>query len=896
MSKKKRVLLLGWDAADWQHINPLLDQGLMPNLERLIDNGVMGNLATMQPIFSPMLWNTIATGKLPDEHGILGFMEPDPSGKGMRPVTSLSRKTKAIWNILNQEGYRSNVVGWWAGHPAEPINGRIVTPNIKHAKKTREGMVSIPPGTVHPQSFESQVARCRVFAEELDGNDVGPFIPLVGSIDPAEQPALGSFMEMLAECATIQATAVEAMKTADWDFSAIYFDSIDHFCHRFMKYQAPKMYNISDQEFEFYQHVITGVYQFHDMILEVLWKLAGEDALVIVCSDHGFLSGDSRPIAVSNEPGGPADWHREFGMIAMAGPGIKKDERIYGANLIDVTPTILSYLDLPIGEDMKGKPLLSAFEDPVKVKTIPSWEDREGDSGMHPPGTELEVQQSDDLRKQFVALGYVDDYGDDLEKANRGAQIELDYNLARVYIGTNRPDLARPIFEQLLADDPWEERFIIRLSHCYFMCGYYRQCINLIEQANPDNRMPPNLQLLRARSLAGLGDYEKANEEFALLLKRKAQTPQLHLQLGRVFLSQRQPAKAIEAFRQSLSLDPEFAFAYAGLAKAYLRQRNFESSAESALDALRLIHHLPGAHYTLGVAFARLGEYERAALAFENCIHLNPALRNAHRWLSRLYSRFLEDADRAHEHNRKYLESIDVVKSERLEKKNRAKQLFPIPDIPNVKTRRETLMQERPGTHNRKPTGRTLVLVSGLPRSGTSLMMQMLQAGGLDPMTDGERKADIDNPEGYLEWETIKKLPTQPQILDDPLLDDRATKVISMLLHHLPKIHRYKIIFMLRPIEEIVLSQAKMLQRLGTEGSQQSDEETAALLDSHRTNILELLNKQQHIELLTVGFRDLVDDADQHVNRIVEFLGEDRLPNPDQMKAVIKPELHRQKK
>ena len=99
----KKVLLIGWDAADWKVINPLIEAGEMPALEGLINEGVMGNLATLEPSFSPMLWTSIATGMRPHKHGVLGFVEPDSSGLKVRPVSVVSRKVKAIWNILMQE-------------------------------------------------------------------------------------------------------------------------------------------------------------------------------------------------------------------------------------------------------------------------------------------------------------------------------------------------------------------------------------------------------------------------------------------------------------------------------------------------------------------------------------------------------------------------------------------------------------------------------------------------------------------------------------------------------------------------------------------------------------------------------------------------------------------------
>ncbi len=122
-NKPKKVLLLGWDAADWKVINPLMDQGLMPNMQKLVENGTISNLATLDPAYSPMLWSSIATGKRPYKHGVYGFVEPTPDGKDVRPVMSVIRKCKAIWNILTQEHYKTHVVGWWPSHPAEPING-----------------------------------------------------------------------------------------------------------------------------------------------------------------------------------------------------------------------------------------------------------------------------------------------------------------------------------------------------------------------------------------------------------------------------------------------------------------------------------------------------------------------------------------------------------------------------------------------------------------------------------------------------------------------------------------------------------------------------------------------------------------------------------------------------
>jgi predicted AlkP superfamily phosphohydrolase/phosphomutase len=126
-SKKNKILVIGWDAADWNVINPLISQGKMPALKKLMEGGSFGRIQTLDPPLSPMLWTSIATGFRADKHGIGGFVEPTPAGDGLRPVTTTSRKVKAIWNILNQEGWKSNVLAWWPSNPAEPINGVMVS-------------------------------------------------------------------------------------------------------------------------------------------------------------------------------------------------------------------------------------------------------------------------------------------------------------------------------------------------------------------------------------------------------------------------------------------------------------------------------------------------------------------------------------------------------------------------------------------------------------------------------------------------------------------------------------------------------------------------------------------------------------------------------------------------
>ncbi|MFN0076542.1 MAG: sulfotransferase [Prosthecobacter sp.] len=188
------------------------------------------------------------------------------------------------------------------------------------------------------------------------------------------------------------------------------------------------------------------------------------------------------------------------------------------------------------------------------------------------------------------------------------------------------------------------------------------------------------------------------------------------------------------------------------------------------------------------------------------------------------------------------------------------------------------------------PADQEFVLVSGLPRSGTSLMMQMLRAGGMELMHDGKREADIDNPEGYWEWEDIKNLPKRPLLIEQA--HGKATKVISALLPNLPPKHKYKIIFMTRPVQEVVASQWQMLEHKGTNPK---TEHLETAQQKHALEILTVLRQHPRVSLLEVEYPALVRDPQAGANRIAEFLGNERLPQRQAMPAVVKPQLHRQR-
>lgn len=189
--------------------------------------------------------------------------------------------------------------------------------------------------------------------------------------------------------------------------------------------------------------------------------------------------------------------------------------------------------------------------------------------------------------------------------------------------------------------------------------------------------------------------------------------------------------------------------------------------------------------------------------------------------------------------------------------------------------------------------GNFVTVVSGLPRSGTSMMMKMLAAGGLDPITDHVREADADNPKGYYEFERVKKLP-DGDIAWVEHAQGKSVKVITALLEHLPNDYHYKVIFMRRKMEEILASQKKMLIRSGKPTDKVSDEKLAEMYAKHLAKIETWIRAHPNVEVLYVDYNDLLANPEAYPQRINQFL-EGRL-NAGKMADVVDPRLYRQRR
>jgi hypothetical protein len=196
------------------------------------------------------------------------------------------------------------------------------------------------------------------------------------------------------------------------------------------------------------------------------------------------------------------------------------------------------------------------------------------------------------------------------------------------------------------------------------------------------------------------------------------------------------------------------------------------------------------------------------------------------------------------------------------------------------------LGETKPGAGRGEP----IVVVSGLPRSGTSMMMKMLEAGGIPPVTDELRTADDDNPKGYYEFERVKQMDKG----DTAWVADaqgKVVKVISALLKHLPPGYHYQVIFLRRHMSEILASQRKMLIRRGEDPDKMDDAQMAMLFERHVQGVEQWLAKQPNIEVLYLHYSDVMADPLTAVNSLSRFLGRDM--DVRAMAEVVDPNLYR---
>jgi tetratricopeptide (TPR) repeat protein len=396
---------------------------------------------------------------------------------------------------------------------------------------------------------------------------------------------------------------------------------------------------------------------------------------------------------------------------------------------------------------------------------------------------------------------------------------------------------------------------------------------------------PPVVDYLKAQVLMAEKRYADALTALERVTESHLVRPGVFLQTADLYLRLRRERDAQRVYEKALAIDPDNAHAYIGLCRMGLRRRKFGIAAHAALDALQKIYHDPLAHFLLGRALAGMKEYEQAAEAFRAAISFNPNFPEAHARLADLLEKHLGDIESAREHRRlaRSMRSHGTSHPWRrplAERVESAAVFVTPPDTPIMAT-----------TAEMPPLSESLVVVTGLPRSGTSLLMQMLAAGGAGILSDDLRAADQDNPRGYLEFDPVKNLLKDSKWLFEAR--GRVIKIIAPLLVALPPGLACRIILCERDLDEVLDSQERMLLRRNQLPAA-TPRRRRMLKDEYMRTLVRvkaMLTRRTRSQLLVVEHSTAISDSLVTAERINQFLGGGL--DVAKMAAAVEPTLHR---
>jgi hypothetical protein len=427
----RRVLLLGLDGLEWHKLDSLMAAGRLPNFRSLCGRAVTSPLQTTSPTWSPILWTTMVTGVAEEVHGIRDFTEillPGlrggvqrlrkdpllPEGWGLAllfeqgvqsgwlsevPVRGYGRRTKALWNILSDQGAEVAVVNWFATWPAEKVRGFLISDNhpSRHAFLARKHGAAHPTtgGVSYPAALLTDLAAKLAVDLEAAPWSLDQLLALSFFADvPADQVAKlkkwiqgPEIFQIIHEGDRFASAAAQALWHREVQFLALYLSGVDNISHRFWQFDG----------------VVDRYYEYVDGVLGELLPLLTENDTLVLVSDHGWSYQEGGRFGHDDAPDG---------VLVLAGAGVRESaEFSRKPTIFDVTPTILSLFGLPRARNMAGMILREALApvaeeslSPAEVSTYgehsPQWASVDESARQSGQGTE-------ETMEKLRALGYV---------------------------------------------------------------------------------------------------------------------------------------------------------------------------------------------------------------------------------------------------------------------------------------------------------------------------------------------------------------------------------------------------------------------------------------------------------------------------------------------------------
>jgi len=531
---ERRVLVLGFDGLDPDTVDLMLAEGKLPNFAKLRRGGAYGRLKSFQPMLSPILWTTIATGKTPDQHGIGHFVVHEAGSERTAPVTSEMRRVKALWNLFSDAGKRVGTLGWWATWPPEKVNGFIASDHLAWHFLFAQGFEQQSgPGATWPPELESRLAPRLVRPQQIGAAELAPFVDVTAE-EIARPFSLGDdlqhFRWVLATMRTYRDLGLELWRSERPHLMLTYFEGTDSTSHLFGHlFRAQGLAGELALQQRRYGRAVEAVYEYADRILGDFLAVLDSGTTLVVLSDHGFELGTlpDDPSRLRDMRRVSEKFHDEEGVLFFYGAGVRPGTRLDGATLLDITPTVLALGGLAPAADMPGKVLQAAFRDLPQLERIASYENRRENGGENggqasgqtggggssaSPSRDGKVDEA--LVEHLQSLGYL----------AGGSSPESDRNLAAIAFEEKQFERSARMYQALVERDPEDS----------------------------------SLRTSLAGALGALGRYEEALVQLAVALKLEPLNPEGHYNQGLALERLGRGSEAVKSYRLALRYQPGY--------------------------------------------------------------------------------------------------------------------------------------------------------------------------------------------------------------------------------------------------------------------------------------------------------------------------------------------------
>ena len=503
-----RVIVLGLDGLDPETLELIVAEGSLPSFRRMIDSGAHGTLRAEPPLLSPVLWTTIATGRLPTDHGIGHFVTADRA-----PVTSSMRRVPALWNLASTVGLSTATVGWWATWPPEEISGTVVSDRTCYHFLFEGGFRGVrDAGLTYPPEALERIRRLVRRPSDIGADELSRYL----EVEAAELERPFSYDDEVAHMRWALASAhsyadigLELWHKDRPDLLMVYIEATDSVSHLFGHlFRVEGLTGELAEQQRRGGRAVEEIYRFADELVGRYLDAMDDRTTLIVVSDHGFELG-----SLHADPSRTRDMrrvsehsHRPEGVLLATGRGVRQTGALVRAVQLDVAPTVLALLGFEKTPEMPGRVLHEMVEMAPRLSRLP------GMGARRPPPAASRASAVDPLvEERLRSLGYLSDVEPSSPMGDR--------TIAALHFNQGRYPEAESMFRDLLRSEPNDSGLHSSLAACLGAQGRDAEALAEIEAALSLD--PVNAEAYHNRGVLAerRGDAEGAAADYRTALR-----------------------------------------------------------------------------------------------------------------------------------------------------------------------------------------------------------------------------------------------------------------------------------------------------------------------------------------------------------------------------------------